>query len=77
MFNKLFQKKINYKKPYFVIGVDTFDKKYLTYSLGRTDGDNLEIILHKSLKDDIEFKQEVENLSKYFNAEVFSNKNWK
>ena len=61
------------KQPEYVMGVDTYDKDALTYCFGRKVDGVFEIMLAKTMRDENEFKQEVENLAKYFNANVFRN----
>jgi predicted RNA-binding protein with PUA domain len=58
-------------KPEYVVGVDTYDKNNLAYCFGRKVDGVFEIMLSKIMRDENEFKQEVENLAKYFNADVF------
>ena len=58
-------------KPYYALGVDTYDKNSLAYCLTRKIDGNIEILLCKKMKDEIEFEQEVKNLAKYFNADTF------
>ena len=53
------------------MGVDTYDKDALAYCFGRKVDGVFEIMLSKTMRDEKEFKQEVENLAKYFNADVF------
>lgn len=60
------------KQTKYVIGVDTYDKYASAYCLGRKIDGVFEIILCKTMYDKNEFKQEVENLSKYFNVDVIS-----
>lgn len=60
-------------KSKYYIGTDTYDKKALCYCLTKKTGDNFEILLSKTMRDKAEFNQEVENLAKYFNAEIFLN----
>ena len=59
------------KQPEYVMGVDTYDKDALAYCFGRKVDGVFEIMLTKTMRDENEFKQEVENLAKYFNADVF------
>ncbi len=68
---KLLDKAIT-KKPYYAMGVDTYDKDALSYCLSRKIDGVVEILLCKTMRNENEFKQEVENLAKYFNADVFS-----
>jgi hypothetical protein len=63
----------NLPKRSHVIGVsDTTD--IYSYCLGVFTRDGLEIILCKSMWNKNLFYEEVENLSKYFNAEIFKEK---
>lgn len=58
----------------YMIGVDELDLNHHCYSLVmRVDG-NSHFILSKDMKDGVEFKKEVENLSKYFNATIIVQK---
>ena len=72
LFDKSLLEKAIIKQPEYVIGVDTLDKDALAYCFGRKVDGVLEIMLSKTMRDEKEFKQEVENLAKYFNADVFS-----
>lgn len=55
--------------PRYFIGVDTYDENNLAYCLSKRDsGGNVEIIMSKTVRDKNTFNEEVENLSKYFNA---------
>jgi len=71
LFDKALLEKATIKQPYYVIGVDTYDKDALAYCLSRKVDGVIEILLCKTMRDEKEFKQEVESLSKYFNADVF------
>ena len=71
LFDKALLEKATIKQPEYVIGVDTYDKDTLAYCFGRKVDGVFEIILAKTMRDEKEFKQEVENLAKYFNADVF------
>ena len=62
--------KATIKQPEYVMGVDTYDKDALAYCFGRKVDGVFEIMLSKKMRDEKEFKQEVENLAKYFNADV-------
>lgn len=62
-------------KSQFIIGTDCYDDDIHAYCLGRvTENGNLEIILSKSMRAGEEFEQEVENISKYFNAQKIESK---
>lgn len=56
--------------PLYFIGVDTVDKNHLTYTLARRTGKTVDILLMKTSDDEQAFKEEVNNLSKYFEAVV-------
>jgi hypothetical protein len=71
LFDKSLLEKATIKHPYYAMGVDTYDKDALAYCLSRKVDGVIEILLCKTLRDEKEFKQEVENLAKYFNADVF------
>ena len=71
LFDKDLLEKATIKHPKYVIGVDTYDKDALTYCFGRILYGVFEIMLSKTMRDKKEFRQEVENLVKYFNADVF------
>lgn len=58
------------ESPNYYIGVDTYDKNALAYCLTRRLDGKTEIILLKTMASEKEFKEEVENISKYFNAKV-------
>lgn len=55
----------------FFIGVDTCDKDNLAYCFAKKSDGITEILLAKTMSDEKKFKEEVENLSKYFNATVY------
>lgn len=60
------------KHPKYAIGTYSHGKDSFTYFFGiRVDG-IFEVMLSKTIRDEEEFKQEVENLTKYFNADVIS-----
>lgn len=71
LFDKTMLEKATIKQPEYVMGIDTYDKDALAYCLGRKVDGVFEIMLVKTMRDENEFKQEVENLAKYFNADVF------
>lgn len=72
LFDKSLLEKTAMKQPEYVIGVYTCDQNALAYCFGRKVDGVFEIILAKTMRDEKEFQQEVENLAKYFNASVFS-----
>ena len=71
LFDKALLEKATIKQPEYVIGVDTYDKDVLAYCFGRKVDGVFKIMLSKTMRDEKEFKQEVENLSKYFNATIY------
>lgn len=72
LFDKTMLEKATIKQPEYLIGIDTYDKDALAYCFGRKVDGVFEIMLAKTMRDENEFKQEVENLAKYFNADIFS-----
>jgi len=72
LFDKSLLEKATIKQPYYAMGVDTHDKNVLAYCLIRKINGVVDFLLCKTMHDENEFKQEVENLVKYFNADVFS-----
>jgi hypothetical protein len=75
LFNKkLIEKAITNDKPCYTIGVDIYDKNNLAYCLSKKVGDTVEVILSKVIREETEFRQEVENLAKYFDANIFANR---
>lgn len=71
LLNKTLLRKATIKKPEYVICIDTYDKDVLVYCFGRKVDKTIEIMLTKTMRNENEFKQEVENLAKYFNANIF------
>ena len=71
LFDKVLLERATIKQPKYVMGVDTYDKDALAYCFGRKVDGVFDIMLTKTMRDENEFKQEVENLAKYFNADVF------
>lgn len=66
------------KEPKYIIGIDTYDKNNSAYCLMKKNEDHIEVLLAKTIRDENEFKEEVENIAKYFNAvKVFSDGEWK
>lgn len=64
----------NTTKNTWVISYDTYDKLALCYMLYRISGDNFEIVLSKVMRDETEFKQEIRNITRYFNARLIGDK---
>lgn len=62
---------INKDKVSYVIGVDTYDKKCLAYCLCRNINGQVDVILSKRMTNKKSFEEEVDNLSKYFNAVTY------
>lgn len=58
------------KQSYYIMGIDTYDEDILVYCLFRYVNGKFEILLNKKNNNKNEFKQEIENISKYFNAEI-------
>ena len=71
LFDKTLLEKATIKQPEYVMGIDTYDKYALAYCFGRKVDGVFEVMLSKTMRNEKEFKQEVENLAKYFNADVF------
>lgn len=59
------------KEVKYVIGVDTYDENNNAYCLGRIIDEKPEIILVKNIRNKTDFDEEVKNLSKYFNAQIY------
>lgn len=55
--------------PTFAIGIDQYDKDVNACCLMRKFNGVSEVVLQKTIRDEDEFKIEVDNLAKYFNAE--------
>ena len=72
--NEVFDRKLvntlKGKKPTYIIGVDTYDKRTLAYCLCKKVEGEMEVLLAKTMNREAEFKQEVKNLSKYFDAKI-------
>ena len=58
-------------KPYYVMNVDTYDKDVSVYTLFERNNGSDKLVLSKKIRDKDEFQQEVINLAKYFNAEIW------
>lgn len=72
LFNKSSYEKAIIKQYNYVMCVDRYDKNSLAYCFGKKIDGVFEILLTKTMRDrdKTEFNQEVENLAKYFNANV-------
>lgn len=70
VFDRELLEKCTIKNIEYFIGIDTLDKRRNAYCLSREVDGVMEIVLSKTMNDKTQFKQEVENLSKYFNAQV-------
>jgi hypothetical protein len=73
LFNKSLLEKSAIKQSHYVLSIDTYDKDVFAYCLSRKVDKVIEILLCKTIRDEKEFKQEVDNLTMYFNADVFYN----
>jgi len=71
VFNPELLDKLKGSAPSYSIGVDTYDKESLAYCLCRHMDGKTEILLVKTMRSKKRFKEEVNNLSRYFNAKVF------
>jgi len=56
-------------KCFFTIGADGYNGNY-SYCLARNLNGDVEIILSKTITDEVRFKEEVTNLAKYFDASI-------
>lgn len=76
--NKILKEKIEKvvtKNHRFVIGVDTHDENNYAYCLvSKINENDTTIILSKVMRNEEDFNQEVENLTKYFNTELIKEK---
>jgi hypothetical protein len=68
--NNKISEKISTTEPYYLIGIDTYDKDMFCYCLCRKISNCTEILLSKKLKDKKEFYNEIEHIAKYFNADI-------
>jgi hypothetical protein len=59
---------IKIEKPQHFIGIDTYDKTNNAYCLSRHWKGTVEILHSKTIRDENEFRDEVANLQKYFDA---------
>ena len=76
-FPSLLEELVSFGKPEppkYHIGVDTYDKNSASYCLVSTFDGNWNIILIKRMNDMEAFEEEVNNLAKYFNAEIIKSK---
>lgn len=71
---KLIESIATSEKPFYAIGVDTYDKDVFAYCLFRKKGGDIEVLVSKSVKDEIEFRKDVETLAKIFEADVYETK---
>lgn len=72
MFNKALLKIQMDKKPRYVIGVDSYNKDALAYCLGKELDGSFEVLLAKTIRNKMRFEEEVQNLAKYFGADIIS-----
>lgn len=72
VFDPKLLERIKADKPRYTIGIDCYDKDKHSYCLCRIQDKKMEFLLAKTLSPE-EFKEEVENLSKYFNAVIYKN----
>lgn len=61
-------------KPTYVIGIDNYDPEIFTYCLAKNYNNTTEVLLIKRMKNKLDFKEEINNLSKYFNAIILKEK---
>ena len=54
----------------YIITIGTYDEDTFAYIFYSKVGEDIRILLCKEMRDENEFKQEVENLAKYFNAYI-------
>lgn len=76
--SELINKKIgglSFSSPVYTIGIDTVNKKQMSYCLCKISGESMEILLAKTISKEAEFKRQVKNLSKYFNADIIEEEN--
>lgn len=65
--------KLKGQPPSYSIGVDTCDINSLAYCFCKHIDGKTEILLTKTMIHKEQFNEEVENLAKYFNAQIFKN----
>lgn len=58
------------EEPKFYIGIDTYDKGANSYCLTREVNGVVEIINIKTIRDEKQFQEEIENIAKYFNCKI-------
>jgi hypothetical protein len=68
----IIRKVLSKEKSFCFIGVDSYDDKSLAYVLIRKTGDDIEYLLCKTMTNKADFDTEVKNLSKYFDADIFT-----
>lgn len=56
------------RKQEYIMGIDTYDKETMAYCLGIKKDGFFEVLLAKTMNDEKEFNEEVQNLVKYFDA---------
>jgi len=64
--------KVKATPPRYVMGIDTATKGNYAFCLMVKTGDDSRVVLAKTSHDEDKFSEEVTNLVKYFNAELFS-----
>jgi len=60
----------DFQTPEIFMSIDTADKDTYVYCLWMKVGETLAVVQTKKMRDENEFKKEVDNLAKYFNVEV-------
>lgn len=71
---KLIESIATSEKPFYVIGVDAYDKEVFAYCLFRKKENGIEVLVSKRMKDEEEFRKDVETLAKIFEADVYKTK---
>lgn len=66
--------KVSIPESVFFIGYDCYDKNNCVYALYRRIGETTEIINIKKSRDESQFMEEVNNVAKYFNAQIIESK---
>lgn len=57
-----------------IMCTSSIDNEFFTYTLVRCTKNSSEIIMCKTLREEKKFKEEVNNLAKYFNADLLEEK---